>query len=66
MRRIKDLDWKKEIKVGLRVKSLASGRLGTIVRIDEDDDCYSWIQWDGEKEVYSGFNMNDCECKVVE
>lgn len=55
-----------QIVVGLRIKGLASGRPGTIVRIDKDDDNYAYIQWDGEDIIYSGFYGTDCTCEIVE
>lgn len=55
----------KDIVVGLRVKSLTKERFGTVVKIDIDDDHYSWILWDGNDIPYGGFYWNDCECEVV-
>ena len=53
-----------QVKVGMRVRSLALDRVGTIVAIDRDDDNYSWIQWDGDSRPCSGFYGTDCECKI--
>jgi len=56
-----------QIKVGLRVKSLKSNKVGTIVLItDKRGIPYSHILWDGEDRPFSGFFDNDCECEVVE
>jgi len=63
--RIRDTDIS-NIKVGMRIKSLVSDRQGTIVRIDKDDDDYSWVLWDGDPEPFSGFYGNDCSCEIIE
>ena len=64
--RINDMD-EKDIHVGMRIRSLIDrSHLGTIVKIDHDDDEYAWIHWDGEEYPYSGFCWNQCECEVVE
>ena len=56
-----------QIKIGLRVKGLKSGKLGTIVLIEDKRGMpYSHILWDGEDVPFSGFFDNDCECEVVE
>lgn len=54
-----------QIVVGLRIKSLVSDKLGTIVEVDHKDDDYAWIRWDGDDKPYSGFYGTDCECEVV-
>lgn len=62
--KISDLK-QEEIVVGLRIRSLKDPlKFGTIVKIDVDD-CYAWIQWDGESELRSGFYWNDCKCEVI-
>jgi hypothetical protein len=57
-----------EIKVGLRVRSLAdSNRIGEIISVTEvRGDMYSWILWPGETHPHSGFFWNHCTCEVVE
>jgi hypothetical protein len=65
--RICDLK-EEDIKVGLRLKSLASDSsnlVGTIVEIDPTHDNLAWIQWDGEDHPTSGFYGNDCACEIV-
>jgi len=54
-----------EIVVGLRVKSQSKNRFGTVVEIDNSDDNFAWILWDGEAGPFSGFYRNDCDCGVV-
>ena len=55
-----------QIYVGLRVRSLVDrDHLGTVVKIDPDDDWYSWIKWDKSDIATSGFYWTDCECEVV-
>jgi hypothetical protein len=61
---VRDLPVEK-IQVGMRVKSLVSDRLGTIDRIDVEDDSYAWILWDGDAQASSGFYGNNCDCEVV-
>lgn len=57
----------KQIFVGMRIRSLVDpNKLGTIVKIDRDDDNYAWIQWDGDYKPFSGFYGNNCDCEVVE
>lgn len=66
--RICDLPQDK-IVVGMRLRSLVDpNRLGTIVKIDIDDsnEPYHWIHWDGEKKPWGGFFFNDCKCEVVD
>ncbi len=60
---VKDLDLE-QVRVGLRVKSLAKEKWGTVVQIDIDDDHYAWIKWDGDDQVSSGFYGNHCDCQV--
>jgi len=55
-----------QIHVGMRIKSLAKPRDGTLVSCDYHDDEYWWIQWDGEDDIHSGFYGNDCKCEIVE
>lgn len=54
-----------DIKVGMRIRGLVSGKIGTIIRIDHHDDNYAWVSWEGEDER-AGFYGNCCECEVVE
>jgi hypothetical protein len=55
-----------QIKIGMRVRGLSSGKLGTIIAIDPPPyDTYWWIKWDGEDKSYGGFFWNHCECEVV-
>ena len=55
-----------EIKVGLRIKSLAKPRNGTIVKIEDKRGIpYALILWDDEDKPYSGFFGNDCVCEVI-
>ena len=55
-----------DVIVGLRLRSIKDpNKLGTIVRIDTDDDGYAWIRWDGDDQAWSGFYGNDCMCDVV-
>lgn len=65
--RICDLPEEK-IVVGMRIRSLVPPhtKLGTIVKIDPDDDDYAWIHWDGDDKPYGGFYGNACKCEVVE
>lgn len=64
--RICDLSEDK-IVIGMRVRSLkTANKLGTIVKIDYDDDRYTWVQWDGESFITSGFYGNECKCEIVE
>jgi len=63
--RVCDLDIS-DIKVGLKVKGLKTGRIGTIVEIDENDDYYAWIQWDDGSPVVGGFYGNDCKMEIVQ
>lgn len=66
VRRICDLQLK-DIKVGMRVRSLANPmRIGVITIVDPTDDNYAWIRWAGDDKPYSGFYGTDCECEVVE
>lgn len=54
------------IIVGLRIRGLNNkDRLGTISKIDKDDDDYAWIKWDCDPAAHSGFYGNNCECEVV-
>ena len=63
--KINDLS-QEQIVVGLRIRSLLhNGRLGTIVKVDHEDDDYARILWDGDKDATSGFYGTDCECEVV-
>ncbi len=62
--KIKDLN-QDSIRVGLRVKSVAGEKLGTVVRIERDRDNLAWILWDGEWQLRSAFHDNDCECELV-
>lgn len=55
-----------KVVVGLRIKSLISSKLGTVVEIDEKDDRYAQIKWDGKVEPTSGFYGNDCKCEVID
>jgi hypothetical protein len=56
-----------EIKVGMRIRSLADPtKIGTITRIDVQDDRYAWIEWPHRPGRPSGFYGNDCQCEVVE
>ena len=57
-----------EIVIGLRIKSLISDKVGTIVKIDDESgDKYNWVLWDGESEddLCSGFYDNNCQNEVV-
>ncbi len=54
-----------KIRIGLRVKGLSTGKLGTITRIDYSRDNLVWIKWDNEEIETSGFYGNDCECEVI-
>ena len=57
-----------DVKIGLRVRSLADPNLlGTIVETECDggNEVVHWIQWDGEASPRSGFYWNDCECEVI-
>ena len=54
-----------DIKVGLRIRGLETGKIGTVVSISNDGDDYAWILWDGESKVTSGFYGNACECEVI-
>ena len=60
-------DMKEEdIVIGLRVRGLKTGKLGTIVKSEtKGSETYHFILWDGELEPNSGFYWNDCECEVV-
>lgn len=63
--KIKDLPIN-DIKVGMRIKSMISNRLGTIVkREDSPFDIYCWILWDGDEKPFSGFFYNFCDCELV-
>ncbi len=62
--KVKDLPVDKVV-VGLKIKGLETGRLGTVVSIDETDDRFAWVRW-GEDAPFSGFYGNDCDCEVVE
>jgi|GEM_PF-7043731 len=58
-----------KIVVGMRVKSLVPphDRLGTIIKIDPNDDNYAWIKWDTDEfPPESGFYGNDCECEIAD
>jgi hypothetical protein len=65
--RICDLPEEK-IVVGMRVRSMVPPhtKIGTIIKIDYDDDRYAWIQWEGRDHSTGGFYGNQCECEVVE
>lgn len=54
------------IQEGLRIKSLISNRTAAVVEVDERDDCYAWILWEGDDKPYSGFYGTNCKCEVVE
>lgn len=63
---MKVCDLKEEsIVIGLKIKSLVSDRIGTVVKIDYEDDRYAWVLWDGDLKPFSGFYGNDCRCEVV-
>lgn len=63
--KISDLPISK-IKVGLQLRSLLNPkRIGTIVKIDKDDDYYCYVKWNDKYTPFSGFFGNDCECEVV-
>ncbi len=53
-----------QVIVGLRLRGLQTGKLGTIVSIDENDDRLALIRWDGDDNPTSGFHRNECECEV--
>lgn len=53
------------VVVGLRMKG-ATGVHGTVVAIDEFDGGFRWIRWDNDKQEFSGFYRNECECEVVQ
>lgn len=64
--RICDMD-PSEIHVGLKMRGLKNpNRIGTVVKIDVDDDCYAWVLWEGDDQPYGGFYWNDCRCEVVD
>jgi len=62
--KISDLK-QEDIVVGLRIKSLISDKLATIVKVDHEDDDYAWVLWDGEEKPFSGFYGTNCECEVM-
>jgi hypothetical protein len=65
-RRICDLTTE-EVVVGLRIRSLTDPlKLGTIVKIDVEDDHYAWIKWDHESKPFGGFYGNACKCEIVQ
>jgi hypothetical protein len=64
MPRICDLP-ESAIKVGMRITGLKTGIVGTIVKIDHQDDDYAWVQWDGETQAYGGFYGNDCIAEII-
>lgn len=63
--RVRDLPIDK-VTVGLRVKGLATGKIGVVVKIDADKDDFAWVQWEDMTYPHSGFYGNDSDCEVVE
>lgn len=56
----------KDIFVGLKIRSLKNpNKIGQIIKIDTEDDYYSWVLWDGEEKSFSGFYGTNCECEIV-
>lgn len=50
----------------LQVRSLINPtKLGMVVTVDQRDDNYAWIHWDGDDKPYGGFYDNDCECEAI-
>jgi len=63
--KIKDLSIN-DIKVGMRIKSISSNKLGTIVKKEDSPfDIYYWVLWDGDDKPFSGFFYNFCDCELV-
>lgn len=63
--KISDLN-EDEIRIGLRLKGLKSGKPGTVVGMANSAcDDYWYIRWDGEEEESSGFFYNDCDCDII-
>lgn len=56
-----------QVKIGLRVRSLARPINGTIIKIEMTRGMpYWWIQWDGENAIHSGFFSNNCRCDIID
>lgn len=54
-----------QIKLGMRVKSASSSKLGIIAEFEQSRNFW-WIKWDGEDECTSGFFFNQSKAVVVE
>lgn len=52
--------------VGMRLKSMISDMIGTIVFIDENDDMANYIVWDDGDICSATPYGNACECEIVE
>jgi hypothetical protein len=56
-----------QIKIGMKIRGMATGKIGTIVDVDPPPyDTYWYLQWEGDDKPTSGFYWNHCECEVVE
>ena len=56
-----------KVYVGMRIRSLVDyDKIGTVVKINYDDDDFTWVTWDGEDAPRSGFYGTDCECEIVD
>lgn len=53
---------KNELKIGLRVRGMSSGRLGTITKL-EDGDIVK-ISWDNGDQFYDRFEMTRVEAYI--